>query len=278
MAVCKNPDCKVATAYGSARESAKLPCSVEIEAYTSDIHRGSILESVLAVKPRDKATLRDVINNNIRLRQQGHRAPHPDFSRAVLRVSCASCGQTIRDVLPESSEEAFCSEIGPFYCNDVASLGVLYDPKHITEKGNPVPKDARTLCEVSARFAATELLTPRVTKSIQRSLQIGQPMQNKLETKSAAAQRRFGDNRKTCLSVGLGWKGFGHLTGVLKVWPVGFSSPRFHHGGIAGCIRVLVGALSIQVFKDLFAEKPLHWQNPVHFFDDCVARRNDDLV
>ena len=48
---------------------------------------------------------------------------------------------------------------------------------------------------------------------------------------------------------------------MLELWPQGYQSPKHHHGGCAGSIRVLYGELHCRLYKTLLDESPMEFED-----------------
>lgn len=65
----------------------------------------------------------------------------------------------------------------------------------------------------------------------------------------------------TNLRAGVGLKALGELSAVLEIWPVGHGSAKHQHGGCAGSVRILHGALNLKLYADLWATEPIRWKS-----------------
>ncbi|CAE7667296.1 ANKRD44 [Symbiodinium necroappetens] len=64
----------------------------------------------------------------------------------------------------------------------------------------------------------------------------------------------------TYIRIGLGLLELGQYTAVLELWPKGYKSPKHHHGGCAGSVRVLYGALNCQLFDSILDDEPIKFK------------------
>eukprot|EP00438_Fugacium_kawagutii_P002370 Skav200999 [mRNA] locus=scaffold991:172808:173936:+ [translate_table: standard] len=65
----------------------------------------------------------------------------------------------------------------------------------------------------------------------------------------------------TYLRIGLGLKELGPLTAILELWPKGYLSPKHHHGGCAGSVRVLHGEIHCKLYETLRDKKPMKFKD-----------------
>jgi len=183
-----------------------------------------------------------------------HNRGHPKQQIQVL-IECASCGTQLRKVVAFRTKELLYTELRALVCHD-KSLPILFDPEVVKVD---IPDQAAHICYLAHKFPA-EKLGRKEINAIANSLRDGilkETLDFKMHSKRLAGK----DPKSTYVRIGVGIRSLGKITAVLELWPRGHTSPKHHHGGCAGSVRLVHGALDMQLFRCLEDEKPLTWMD-----------------
>ncbi|CAE7939344.1 ANKS1A, partial [Symbiodinium sp. KB8] len=239
---CDNLDCDERQKFGDVTDNARVKCSI-----------------VCLQKKKDvtdyKQTPRQIFELNRQNIRDGKKSK-------ILHISiqCASCGEEGAVVRLQDTVEKLYLDLRQYLANDKAQP-LLYRPGQPNED---IPDDAKAVCELTHRPCVDDFaknhLTSEAIQSILRSLQPGHELYNKLRAKGVKAHDKFGDRTMTYIRIGLGLLELGQYTAVLELWPKGYKSPKHHHGGCAGSVRVLYGALNCQLFDSILDDEPIKFK------------------
>eukprot|EP00439_Symbiodinium_sp_Y106_P051977 s1373_g6.t4 len=239
---CDNLDCDERQKFGDVTDNARVKCSIVCLQRKKDV-------------TDLKQTPRQIFEFNRQNIQDGKKSK-------ILHISiqCVSCGEEGAVVRLQDTPEKLYLDLRQYLANDKAQP-LLYRPGMPNED---VPDDAKVVCELTHRPCVDDFaknnLTSEALQSISQSLQPEHELYKKLQAKGVKAQEKFGDKTMTYIRIGLGLQDLGLYTAVLELWPKGYKSPKHHHGGCAGSVRVLHGALNCQLFDSILDGEPIKFK------------------
>ncbi|CAE7730965.1 ANKRD44 [Symbiodinium sp. CCMP2592] len=240
---CDNLDCDERLKFGDVTDNARVRCGFVC------LQKKKVVADFLKQTPRQ---IFEINRQNI---QSGKKSK-------ILHISiqCDSCGEEGAVVRLQDTVEKLYLDLRQYLANDKAQP-LLYRPGQPNED---MPDDAKAVCELTHRPCvddfAKNYLTSEALQSILQSLQPEHELYRKLRAKGVKAQEKFGDKTMTYIRIGLGLLELGQYTAVLELWPKGYKSPKHHHGGCAGSVRVLHGALNCQLFDSILDDEPIKFK------------------
>ncbi|CAE7033399.1 ADAMTS9 [Symbiodinium sp. CCMP2456] len=240
---CDNLDCDERLKFGDVTDNARVKCSFVC------LQKKKVARDFL------KQTPRQIFEFNHQNIQDGKKSK-------ILHISiqCDACGEEGGRIKLQDTVEKLYLDLRQYLANDKAQP-LLYRPGKPNED---IPDDAKAVCELTHRPCvddfAKNCLTSEALQSIRQSLQPEHELYNKLRAKGVKAQEKFGDKTMTYIRIGLGLLELGQYTAVLELWPKGYKSPKHHHGGCAGSVRVLYGALNCQLFDSILDDEPIKFK------------------
>lgn len=195
-----------------------------------------------------EVTGRDLLSHNLSS-ERNH------LHQVWLEVRCSACDAVACTLHFSGTREKAHLELAEVVFND-KSLPLLYQPRMPTVRD--IPSDARLACQTCSLFDDSLLLHDRDTRGrtvaelIDDALLPGGVLDTKLNEKETSQRPKS----KQYLRVKVIDPNIPE-DAILELWPVGHSSPIHHHGGCAGCVRVLRGGLTLNLFDSIEAPTPL---------------------
>eukprot|EP00439_Symbiodinium_sp_Y106_P066329 s3253_g10.t2 len=158
-----------------------------------------------------------------------------------ISIQCVFCGEEGAVIRLQDTVEKLYLDLRQYLANDTPQP-LLYRPGQPSED---IPDDANAVCELTHRPSvdafAKNHLTHEALRSSSQSLRSGHELYNKLLTKSYNAKEKFGDETMTYIRIG-------------------YKVAKHHHGGCAGSVRVLHGALNCQLFDGILDEERIKFK------------------
>ena len=188
----------------------------------------------------------------------------PEQEPLKIRVCCAHrrCGRVLATLSLTHTPEKLYNDLRLYLVNDPE-----LDLEFVKGGANrTLPDDARAVCELVHRPAVDEFvekLLPANLQYIEKSLDGKGILRVRLEEKRRDAQQKYLDPNKTYLRIGLGLNELEEFTAVLELWPAGHRSPKHAHGGCAGSVRVVHGALRGNIYNSIRDEEPLEGKKAI---------------
>eukprot|EP00971_Amphidinium_carterae_P151942 3011317-Amphidinium_carterae.1 len=233
-------------------DNPRLPCKLEVHQRQQTQFLGADHGDVMFRNfkvPRDDF---DTAVHNARQVLERNKARDVD-ERWHLSVRCKKCNREISSISASDTKERLYLDLRQYIAHD-RSLPLLYAPPQAD-----LPADAEVVCRHAQRLPQSVITSDTLLPLIKASLQPGGHLRETLTRK----QSKMDEDQKhlTYLRVGVGLKDLGEITAVLELWPVGHSSPKHHHGGCAGSVRVLSGVLDVKLYDSIISETPMSWKN-----------------
>ena len=239
--------------FGKLTDNARVPCRfhfVKILNQEIQILQGREDEEMRTRTPKD------LFDQNHEILQQRR----TEEVTAVV-INCSGCGVELSRIVPTDSKEKLFLDVRGVLTND-RTLPLLFLPH---QSNHQLPDDAKAVCELAHRPAVDQFILSqvhRIQHLIKDALedQKGELMMTLIE-KSRAAAEKFGDSKMTYIRIGVGLKDLEPHTAILELWVKGYKSPKHHHGGCAGSIRVVCGRQKMKVFDSILSEEPRTFKN-----------------
>lgn len=260
---CYNPKCPLRLPFNQLTDNARVDGRfyfVKINTDdTSDDPGGEVKEVTLAGQEdggmREK-TPKDLLHRNTEILGQGGTE-----QVIVIVIKCHGCGVELSRIAPTDSEEKLFLDIRGVLTNDL-TLPLLFLPG---QSNLQLPDDAKAVCELAHRPAVDQFILSqihRIQHLIKDTLEEarGELMMTLIEKGKAAAEK-FGDSKMTYIRIGVGLLDLEPHTAILELWPKGYRSPKHHHGGCAGSVRVVYGRLKCKLFESMLSEEPRTFKN-----------------
>lgn len=248
---CHNPMCLFRSQFGQLTDNARVPCRF----YFVKIPNKVTLEGQEDEEMRTR-TPKDLFRQNKEiLAQRGSKQV------VVIYIKCSGCGVDLSLIPPTDSEGKLFLDIRGVLTND-PTLPLLFLPH---QSNLQLPDDAKAVCELAHRPAVDQFILSqihRIQHLIKDTLeeQKGELMMTLIE-KGRAAAEKFGDSKMTYIRIGVGLKDLEPHTAILELWPKGYRSPKHHHGGSAGSVRVVYGRLKCKLYESMLFEEPRTFKN-----------------
>ena len=266
---CKNRQCKERKKFKGVTDNARVPCRMRVFENDDDIteatdneipeeiFRGSEMQFGHQALRWIQRTPRQLFLYN----EQILKNDLVDVDVLKIKCICQGCRKVVSECDALDTKEKLHLEVKENIAHD-RHLPLLYIP---TVPNLDIPDDAGKVCGMShgadVNKFANEVL-PKHIQTIKASL-AGGALKRRLQEKGEIAKRpeKFGNEKMTYIRIGLGLKELGPLTAVLELWPRGYQSPKHHHGGCAGSIRLLHGELKCRLYRTLLADTPMEFQD-----------------
>ncbi|CAK9039962.1 unnamed protein product [Durusdinium trenchii] len=265
---CRNLQCRERKRFKGVTDNARIPCRIRV--FKNDRDITEIADETIKIpdiifREKQEQFGHQVIPWNQRTPRQlflyNQQILERDLEIDVLKIRCicVSCNKVVSECHAVDTKEKLHLEVKEYVAHD-RNLPLLYDRQ---SANLDLPDDASKVCALSHgpgvnRFVDEVL--PRHIEAIRASLRNG-ALQQRLSEKSQDARTMFQDPKKTYIRIGLGLRELGGLTAILELWPQGYRSPKHHHGGCAGSVRVLHGELHCYLYKTLLDETPMEFEH-----------------
>ena len=271
--VCENPQCPESQKFQGVSDNALVKCNFRYCLKDQDIGReatadrfenwgAAVREAVQKNYTRFPQTWNDCSPRFVFHVNKALKEHRPRQKPLKVRVSCADteCEEGLRDLSLAHTPEALYNEMRQVLVNDPTLPFTFVKGDEIENR--KVPDDARTTCQLvhiprMDKFAEEDL--PQNLGYIEASLDesLKGTLRVRLQEKQSSARQKGQDPAKTYLRIGLGLAELGKFTAVLELWPNGHRSPKHAHGGCAGSVRVVHGALRGNIYDSIIDKKPL---------------------
>ena len=237
---CDNPSCDARGKFQKVTDNARVKCRVRCLQKSKDV-----------TEDWSRKSARAIFQENMRRVES--------FSNKLLslQVQCDDCGEQLMTIKLQDTVEKLYLDLRAVLAND-KSQPLLYIPG---EPNADIPDDAKAVCALSHGESVNKFVQelPNYISAIHEALQPEGVLHKRLKEKGQVAKDKFDSEIMTYIRIGLGLQELGQYTIVLELWPKGYKSPKHHHGGCAGSVRVIHGSLDVQLFNSILDEEPMEF-------------------
>ena len=276
--VCENPRCPESKKFEGIKDNALVKCTLryyrevrkdqrleekDISQELTEAHFAYWEEGVRADVQKNRTDFpqkwedcspRFVFHVNKALKEH-----EPEEEALKIRVCCAhkKCERVLGTLSLKHTLEKLYNDLRLYLVNDPTL------PFQFVKGGEnrSLPDDARAVCELVHRPAVDKFVEedlPKNLRYIEASLDDSEgTLRVRLEEKQSRKRQEGQEPTTTYLRIGLGLAELGKFTAVLELWPNGHRSPKHAHGGCAGSVRVVHGALRGNIYNSIRDEEPL---------------------
>eukprot|EP00438_Fugacium_kawagutii_P002588 Skav214077 [mRNA] locus=scaffold2927:42483:43688:- [translate_table: standard] len=263
MYPCKNLRCTKRSEFEGVTDNARLPCDIKVLKNDDDpghdipeqIFRGAEKQFGAQTLAWSQRTPRQLFRYNEQILLNKMTSEDP----LTIRLICKRCRKKVAECDALDTVERLYLDLREYIAHD-RQTPLLYIPDG---PNLDLPDDANKVCQLSHGPGVNKFVAEVLKEKIQviaSSLESGE-LGKTLKEKGKAAKEKFDSEYMTYIRIGLGLKELGRLTAVLELWPKGYRSPKHHHGGCAGSVRVLHGEIHCRLYETLRDKEPMKFKD-----------------